>query len=160
MVLRLWFVPPQYPKTLVPIIAFPKDCQRKPLIHGMLTSMTIHRILLLIMNKLDLKFGIKQEVNTILLYRRHYLWGKIFKREESNIKIWGIDTYGSVFKKYHETGIFDEMNYPYITEGIGEDILQGTILNWLINLKRLQIRMQRFSLGSGPGGGFLLCGAV
>jgi cystathionine beta-synthase len=41
-----------------------------------------------------------------------------------NIKVWGIDTYGSVFKKYHETGIFDEKEiYPYVTEGIGEDIL-------------------------------------
>jgi cystathionine beta-synthase len=38
--------------------------------------------------------------------------------------VWGIDTYGSVFKKYHETGIFDPNEiYPYITEGIGEDIL-------------------------------------
>ena len=45
-----------------------------------------------------------------------------------NIKIWGIDTYGSVFKKYHETGIFDENEiYPYITEGIGEDILPKNV---------------------------------
>jgi cystathionine beta-synthase len=42
----------------------------------------------------------------------------------TTVKIWGIDTYGSVFKKYHETGIFDEKEiYPYTTEGIGEDIL-------------------------------------
>lgn len=40
----------------------------------------------------------------------------------------GIDTYGSVFKKYHETGIFDENEiYPYITEGIGEDILPKNV---------------------------------
>lgn len=46
------------------------------------------------------------------------------KTKNPNIKIWGIDTYGSVFKKYHETGEFDENEiYPYITEGIGEDIL-------------------------------------
>lgn len=46
------------------------------------------------------------------------------KMKNPNIKIWGIDTYGSVFKKYHETGEFDENEiYPYITEGIGEDIL-------------------------------------
>ena len=38
------------------------------------------------------------------------------------------DTYGSVFKKYHETGIFDEKEiYPYITEGIGEDILPENV---------------------------------
>jgi cystathionine beta-synthase len=40
----------------------------------------------------------------------------------------GIDTYGSVFKKYKETGIFDEKEiYPYITEGIGEDILPANV---------------------------------
>ena len=40
----------------------------------------------------------------------------------------GIDTYGSVFKKYHETGVFDEKEiYPYITEGIGEDILPKNV---------------------------------
>ena len=44
------------------------------------------------------------------------------------IKIWGIDTYGSVFKKYHETGEFDKNEiYPYITEGIGEDILPDNV---------------------------------
>jgi cystathionine beta-synthase len=50
--------------------------------------------------------------------------GRYLKSKNPNIKIWGIDTYGSVFKKYHETGIFDEKEiYPYVTEGIGEDIL-------------------------------------
>ena len=50
--------------------------------------------------------------------------GKYLKEQNPDIKIWGIDTYGSVFKKYHETGIFDKNEiYPYITEGIGEDIL-------------------------------------
>ncbi len=50
--------------------------------------------------------------------------GKYLKEKNPEIKIWGIDTYGSVFKKYHETGEFDESEiYPYITEGIGEDIL-------------------------------------
>ena len=44
------------------------------------------------------------------------------------IKIWGIDTYGSVFKKFHETGVFDETEiYPYITEGIGEDIIPKNV---------------------------------
>ena len=54
--------------------------------------------------------------------------GKFLKEKNPNIKIWGIDTYGSVFKKYHETGIFDENEiYPYITEGIGEDILPENV---------------------------------
>ena len=40
----------------------------------------------------------------------------------------GIDTYGSVFKKYKETGIFDKDEiYPYITEGIGEDFLPKNV---------------------------------
>jgi cystathionine beta-synthase len=54
--------------------------------------------------------------------------GKYLKEQNPNIKIWGIDTYGSVFKKYHETGIFDQKEiYPYVTEGIGEDILPKNV---------------------------------
>jgi cystathionine beta-synthase len=54
--------------------------------------------------------------------------GKYLKEKNPNIKIWGVDTYGSVFKKYHETGIFDENEiYSYITEGIGEDILPKNV---------------------------------
>ena len=50
--------------------------------------------------------------------------GKYLKEKNPDVQCWGIDTYGSVFKKYHETGEFDENEiYPYITEGIGEDIL-------------------------------------
>jgi cystathionine beta-synthase len=54
--------------------------------------------------------------------------GKYLKEKNPNIQILGIDTYGSVFKKYKETGIFDENEiYPYITEGIGEDILPANV---------------------------------
>ncbi|MGO3237631.1 MAG: PLP-dependent cysteine synthase family protein [Psychroflexus halocasei] len=54
--------------------------------------------------------------------------GKYLKEKNPDIKIWGIDTYGSVFKKYHETGIFDDNEiYPYVTEGIGEDILPKNV---------------------------------
>ena len=54
--------------------------------------------------------------------------GKYLKEKNPEIKIIGIDTYGSVFKKYHETGIFDEAEiYPYVTEGIGEDILPKNV---------------------------------
>lgn len=53
---------------------------------------------------------------------------RYLKEKNPDIKVWGIDTYGSVFKKYHETGEFDESEiYPYITEGIGEDILPKNV---------------------------------
>ena len=54
--------------------------------------------------------------------------GKFLKEKNPNIKVLGIDTYGSVFKKYKETGIFDKNEiYPYITEGIGEDFLPQNV---------------------------------
>ncbi len=54
--------------------------------------------------------------------------GKYLKEKNPNIKLLGIDTYGSVFKKYKETGIFDKNEiYPYITEGIGEDFLPANV---------------------------------
>lgn len=54
--------------------------------------------------------------------------GKFLKEKNRDIKVWGIDSYGSLLKKYHETGQKD-MNevYPYITEGIGEDIIPSTV---------------------------------
>ncbi|MBC3538903.1 pyridoxal-phosphate dependent enzyme [Rufibacter sp. H-1] len=53
---------------------------------------------------------------------------KYLKEQNAGIKVVGIDTYGSVFKKYKETGIFDEEEiYPYATEGIGEDILPKNV---------------------------------
>jgi cystathionine beta-synthase len=54
--------------------------------------------------------------------------GRYLKERNPNIKVWGIDTYGSVFKKYKETGVFDKNEiYPYITEGIGEDFLPKNV---------------------------------
>jgi hypothetical protein len=77
------------------------------------------------MSRQDRKFGNKLKVRSPIYswcryWRYNFRCWKIPKRKESDIKIWGIDTYGSVFKKYHETGIFDENEiYSYITEGIG-----------------------------------------
>lgn len=54
--------------------------------------------------------------------------GKYLKEKNPAIQVWGIDTYGSVFKKYKETGIMDKNEiYPYITEGIGEDFLPANV---------------------------------
>jgi cystathionine beta-synthase len=54
--------------------------------------------------------------------------GRYLKEKNPAIKVWGIDTYGSVFKKYKETGIFDKNEiYPYVTEGIGEDFLPKNV---------------------------------
>ncbi|MDB5126310.1 pyridoxal-phosphate dependent enzyme [Mucilaginibacter sp.] len=53
---------------------------------------------------------------------------KFLKEKNPAIQILGIDTYGSVFKKYKETGEFDKNEiYPYITEGIGEDFLPQNV---------------------------------
>lgn len=53
---------------------------------------------------------------------------RYLKEQSPSIISVGIDTYGSVFKKYKETGIFDENEiYPYMTEGFGEDILPKNV---------------------------------
>src|SRR5690606_17858902 len=54
--------------------------------------------------------------------------GKYLKEKNPDIVVWGIDSSGSVFKKYKETDIFDKNEiYPYITEGIGEDFLPKNV---------------------------------
>lgn len=53
---------------------------------------------------------------------------KYLKEQNPDVITIGIDTYGSVFTKYKETGIFDENEvYAYLTEGIGEDILPKNV---------------------------------
>jgi cystathionine beta-synthase len=54
--------------------------------------------------------------------------GRYLKERNPKVRVWGVDTYGSVFKKYKETGLFDKNEiYPYITEGIGEDFLPKNV---------------------------------
>jgi cystathionine beta-synthase len=54
--------------------------------------------------------------------------GRYLKERNAAVQVWGIDTYGSVFKKYKESGVFDKSEiYPYITEGIGEDFLPANV---------------------------------
>ncbi len=53
---------------------------------------------------------------------------RYLKEKNPDITTVGIDTYGSVFKKYKETGVFDKDEvFPYLTEGIGEDILPENV---------------------------------
>lgn len=53
---------------------------------------------------------------------------KYLKEQNADVVTIGLDSYGSVFKKYKETGIFDEKEvYPYLIEGIGEDILPKNV---------------------------------
>ena len=50
--------------------------------------------------------------------------GKYLKEKNPNIKVWAIDSYGSLLKKYFDTGEIDEHEvYPYISEGFGEDFV-------------------------------------
>jgi cystathionine beta-synthase len=50
--------------------------------------------------------------------------GKYLKEKNPNIKVWAIDSYGSLLKKYFETGVQDVNEvYPYISEGFGEDFV-------------------------------------
>lgn len=50
--------------------------------------------------------------------------GKYLKEKNPNIKVWAIDSYGSLLKKYFDTGEIDQNEvYPYISEGFGEDFV-------------------------------------
>ncbi|HYV94719.1 MAG TPA: pyridoxal-phosphate dependent enzyme [Chitinophagales bacterium] len=50
--------------------------------------------------------------------------GQFLKEKNPNIRVWAIDTYGSTLKAFHDTGKIEPKEiYPYITEGIGEDII-------------------------------------
>jgi cystathionine beta-synthase len=53
---------------------------------------------------------------------------RFLKEKNPDIQVLGIDTYGSIFKQYKETGSYskDEI-YTYVTEGIGEDFLPENV---------------------------------
>lgn len=49
---------------------------------------------------------------------------RFLKEMNPNIKVIGVDAYGSVLKKYHETKEFDpEEIYPYRIEGLGKNLI-------------------------------------
>ena len=64
---------------------------------------------------------------------------KFLKEKNPNIKIIGVDAYGSVLKKYHETGEFDEKEiYPYRIEGLGKNLIP-TVTNFDIIDKFIKV---------------------
>lgn len=60
--------------------------------------------------------------------------GMFMKEKNPDVKMWAIDTYGSLLKKWFETGELD-MNevYPYISEGFGEDFLPQNYIHDVID---------------------------
>jgi cystathionine beta-synthase len=54
--------------------------------------------------------------------------GRFLREQNPNLKIIGVDAFGSVLKKYHETGIYDQNEiYPYRIEGTGKNILPANM---------------------------------
>lgn len=60
--------------------------------------------------------------------------GMFMKEKNPDVKMWAIDSYGSLLKKWFETGELD-MNevYPYISEGFGEDFLPQNYIHDVID---------------------------
>jgi len=53
---------------------------------------------------------------------------RFLKSRNENINVIGVDAYGSVLKKYHETGIYDiSCAHPYKMEGVGKSIIPGNV---------------------------------
>ena len=49
---------------------------------------------------------------------------RFLKEQNPNVKVIGVDAFGSVIKKFHETGEFDEEEiYPYRIEGLGKNLI-------------------------------------
>ena len=49
---------------------------------------------------------------------------KYLKEQNPNVKIIGVDAFGSVLKKFHETGVLDpKESYPYRIEGLGKNLI-------------------------------------
>jgi len=64
---------------------------------------------------------------------------RFLKEKNPDINVIGIDTIGSVYKSYHETREFDHSQIgPYLTEGIGEDIIAKNV-DWDIIDKVIQV---------------------
>lgn len=54
--------------------------------------------------------------------------GRYLREQNPNLNVIGVDAYGSVLKKYHETGVYDENEiYSYRIEGTGKNIIPANI---------------------------------
>lgn len=54
--------------------------------------------------------------------------GRYLKERNASVKVIGVDAYGSVLKKYHETGKFDPNEiYPYKLEAVGKNIIPDNV---------------------------------
>ena len=54
--------------------------------------------------------------------------GRYLKEQNSKVKLIAVDPLGSALAKYHRTGKFDpDELFPYLTEGIGEDIIPQNV---------------------------------
>ena len=61
--------------------------------------------------------------------------GQYFKEQNPDVQVWAIDTYGSLLKKWFDTGELDMGEvHPYISEGFGEDFLPANYLHDAIDL--------------------------
>lgn len=54
---------------------------------------------------------------------------KFLKEQNPDIRVLGVDAFGSVLTKYHTDGVLDEAEIkPYKLEGVGKSIIPGTVL--------------------------------
>ncbi len=61
--------------------------------------------------------------------------GSYLKEQNPNVQVWAIDTYGSLLKKWFDTGELDMKEvHPYLSEGFGEDFLPQNYKHEAIDL--------------------------
>lgn len=54
--------------------------------------------------------------------------GRFLREQNPDLKVIAVDAYGSVLKKYHETGVYDEAEiYSYRIEGTGKNIIPANV---------------------------------
>jgi cystathionine beta-synthase len=54
--------------------------------------------------------------------------GRFLREQNPDLKVIAVDAYGSVLKKYHETGVYDESEiYSYRIEGTGKNIIPANV---------------------------------